>query len=96
VDPPFHLRSAAPQGRHHRRKPRGAQLNDKVSVLEDLLSSRIAGNGYSVLSRDVVTRALKDYSTGNAPTTGHRAGSVRWKGSTTASGWRKYRRGPSF
>jgi hypothetical protein len=45
----------------------GAQLNDKVSVLEDLLSSRIAGNGYSVLSRDVVTRALKDYSTGTPP-----------------------------
>ena len=39
----------------------GAQLNDKVSVLEDLLSSRIAGKGYSVISRDVVVNALKTY-----------------------------------
>lgn len=45
----------------------GAAFNDKVSVLEDLLESRIAGEGYSVLSRDVVTRALKDYSTGVNP-----------------------------
>jgi hypothetical protein len=39
----------------------GAQLNDKVSVLEDLLSSRIAGKGYSVISRDVTLNALKTY-----------------------------------
>jgi hypothetical protein len=39
----------------------GAQLNDKVLVLEDLLSSRIAGKGYSVISRDVVVNALKTY-----------------------------------
>ena len=45
----------------------GAQLNDKVPVLEDMLSSRIAGQGYAVLSPDVVTRALKDYSTGAGP-----------------------------
>jgi hypothetical protein len=41
----------------------GKAFNDKVSVLEDLLSSRIAGEGLSVLSRDVVTRALKEYPT---------------------------------
>jgi len=39
----------------------GAQLNDKVSVFEDLLSSRIAGKGYSVISRDVTVNALKTY-----------------------------------
>jgi hypothetical protein len=39
----------------------GAQLNDKVAVLEDLLSSRIAGKGYSLISRDVVINALKTY-----------------------------------
>lgn len=45
----------------------GAAFDDKVSVLEDLLANRIAGQGFSVLSRDVVTRALKDYSTGANP-----------------------------
>jgi len=39
----------------------GAQLNDKVAVLEDLLSSRIAGKGYSIISRDVTVNALKTY-----------------------------------
>src|SRR5208282_5762892 len=39
----------------------GAQLNDKVAVFEDLLSSRIAGKGYSVISRDVTVNALKTY-----------------------------------
>ena len=39
----------------------GAQLNDKISVLEDLLSTRIAGKGYSVISRDVTVNALKTY-----------------------------------
>jgi len=39
----------------------GAQLNDKVLVLEDLLSSRIAGKGYSVISREVTVNALKSY-----------------------------------
>lgn len=39
----------------------GAKLNDKVSVLEDLLSSRIAGKGYSIISRDVTLNALKTY-----------------------------------
>jgi len=44
----------------------GAELNDKVAVLEDLLSSRIAGKGYSVISRDVTVNALKTYSTAGA------------------------------
>src|SRR6185369_3427313 len=35
---------------------------DKVSVLEDLISSRIAGKGYAVISRDVTVNALKSYS----------------------------------
>jgi hypothetical protein len=39
----------------------GAQLNDKVSVFEDLLSSRIAGKGYALISRDVTVNALKTY-----------------------------------
>lgn len=40
----------------------GAKLNDKVTVLEDLLATRVAGKGFSVLSRDIVTRSLTDYS----------------------------------
>jgi hypothetical protein len=39
----------------------GAQLNDKVLVFEDLLSSRIAGKGFSVISREVTVNALKTY-----------------------------------
>lgn len=39
----------------------GAQFNDKVAVLEDMLSSRIAGEGYSVISRSVTISALKSY-----------------------------------
>jgi hypothetical protein len=39
----------------------GAQFNDKVAVLEDLVSSRIAGEGYSVISRSVTVNALKSY-----------------------------------
>jgi PEGA domain len=45
----------------------GAGLNDKVAVLEDLVASRVAGQGFSVISRDDVTRSLKDYSTGKDP-----------------------------
>lgn len=45
----------------------GAQFNDKVPVLEDLVASRVAGRGYSVLSRDVVTRSLKNYANGAEP-----------------------------
>ena len=44
-----------------------AALNDKVPVLEDLVSSRVAGKGFSVISRDDVTRSLKNYSTGKDP-----------------------------
>lgn len=40
-----------------------ASLNDKVAVLEDLIASRIAGKGFSVISRDVTVNALKTYST---------------------------------
>lgn len=40
----------------------GARLNDKVPVLEDMLSSRVAGNGLAVISRGDVTDALKTYS----------------------------------
>jgi hypothetical protein len=38
-----------------------AQLNEKVAVFEDLLSSRISGKGYSIISRDVTLNALKTY-----------------------------------
>jgi hypothetical protein len=48
----------------------GTEFNDKVPVLEDLLESRIAGKGYSVISRDVMTRALQDYSDGVNPNGG--------------------------
>ncbi len=44
-----------------------ASLNDKVAVLEDLVGSRVAGNGLSVISRDDVTRSLKNYSGNNNP-----------------------------
>ena len=36
----------------------GAQFDDKIPVLEDLVGTRVAGKGYSVISRDVVTQAL--------------------------------------
>ena len=38
-----------------------ASLNDKVAVLEDLVTSRVAGKGFTVISRDVVVNALKTY-----------------------------------
>ena len=47
-----------------------AALNDKVAVLEDLVSARVAGNGFSVMSRDDVTRSMRDYSTGKDPNGG--------------------------
>ena len=40
-----------------------AALNSKISVLEDLVSSRVAGKGYTVISRDVAVNALKTYPT---------------------------------
>ena len=40
-----------------------ASLNDKVSVLEDLVTSRVAGKGFAIISRDVTLNALKTYTT---------------------------------
>jgi hypothetical protein len=42
-----------------------ASLNDKVAVLEDLITSRIAGKGFTVIGRDVVVNALKTYPAGS-------------------------------
>lgn len=36
----------------------GPKFDDKIPVLEDLIGDRVAGNGYSIISRDVVTEAL--------------------------------------
>ena len=44
-----------------------AGLNDKVAVLEDLVTSRVAGKGFAVISRDEVTRSLKNYTNGKEP-----------------------------
>ncbi len=41
----------------------GAQFNGKVPVLEDLLASRLAGEGFSIISRAVTVNALKSYDT---------------------------------
>jgi len=38
-------------------------LNDKVATLEDLVTSRVAGKGFAIISRDVTLNALKTYST---------------------------------
>lgn len=40
----------------------GSDLNDKVSVLEDFLTSRITEKGFSILSREVVISSLRNYS----------------------------------
>ena len=40
-----------------------AGLNDKVPVLEDLVASRVAGKGFTVISRDEAVNALKTYRT---------------------------------
>jgi len=40
----------------------GPSMNDKVSVLEDFLTSRITEKGYSVISREDAINALKTYS----------------------------------
>ncbi len=42
-----------------------ASLNDKVSVLEDLVTSQVAGKGFTVISRDVTMNALKTYASVN-------------------------------
>lgn len=36
----------------------GAAFDDKIPVLEDLVGTRVAGKGYSIISRDIVTQAL--------------------------------------
>ncbi len=51
----------------------GAQFNDKVTVLEDLLGSRIAGKGYSIISRGVTVNALKSYDTAGIAVTSQTA-----------------------
>lgn len=40
----------------------GKAFNDKVPVLEDFITSRITERGFSVLSREVLINAFKDYS----------------------------------
>jgi len=40
----------------------GPAFNDQVAVLEDLLTSRITGKGFSVISREDAINALKTYS----------------------------------
>ena len=50
-----------------------ASLNDKVSALEDLVSSQIAGKGFAVISRDVTVKALKTYPALNVAADGHSA-----------------------
>ncbi|MEJ0091074.1 MAG: PEGA domain-containing protein [Limisphaerales bacterium] len=61
----------------------GAQFNDKVPVLEDLVASRVAGKGYSVISRDVAVNALKSYSTAGVNVSSQSAANVN---AGTASG----------
>jgi hypothetical protein len=46
-----------------------AALNDKVPALEDLISSRVAGKGFTVVSRDVAVNALKTYKHVNVSAT---------------------------
>ena len=53
----------------------GEQFNDKVSVLEDMMSTRVAGKGYSVISRDVTVNALKNYSAAGVTVSSKSAGS---------------------
>jgi hypothetical protein len=39
-----------------------ASLNDKVAALEDLVTSRVAGKGFTIINRDVILNALKTYT----------------------------------
>ncbi len=41
-------------------------LNDQTDTLEDLISSRVAGQGFSVISRDVVIKALHSGAAGSS------------------------------
>jgi hypothetical protein len=44
----------------------GAAFDDKVTVLEDFLASRLAGQQMQVLSREIVLNALKNFSAGSS------------------------------
>ncbi len=48
----------------------GKALNDKVIVLEDLITSRITEKGFSVLSREVVINAINTYNDETAKAAG--------------------------
>ena len=50
-----------------------ASLNDKVAVLEDLITSRVAGKGFTVISREVTVNALKSYASVNVNVSGQSA-----------------------
>jgi len=63
----------------------GEQFNDKVSVLEDLLSSRVAGKGFSIISRDVATSALKNYASAGVTMTSQ-SGAAAQSGTSTDRG----------
>ena len=63
----------------------GPLLNDKVAVLEDLVASRVAGKGYAIISRSVVTDALKTYPTAGVAVSAETAVHVT-AGTPSASG----------
>ena len=48
----------------------GKALNDKVIVLEDLITSRVTEKGFSVLSREVLINAINTYTDTAAKATG--------------------------
>jgi hypothetical protein len=58
----------------------GAQLNDKVAVLEDLLTSRVSEKGLSVISREVAINALKSYPVTEVATSAPKGTSVKAEG----------------
>jgi hypothetical protein len=41
-------------------------LNDRISALEDLVTSRVAGQGFAIVSRDIAVNALKTARSGSA------------------------------
>lgn len=58
VDSPIHKTAIFIENRA------GNAFNDKVPVLEDLITSRVTELGFSVLSREALINAFKDYSAG--------------------------------
>jgi len=48
----------------------GKAFDDKVPVLEDFITSRVTEQGFSVLSREVLINAFKDYSTEESKVSG--------------------------